>query len=76
MKTRRRALRILVILLVVLGGVVFGLKYWFDQQPQEHQDPGIPDVKVPDPDDLDEAEIEEPELEIPPIVNPEGVTNS
>ncbi|MDB4438038.1 hypothetical protein N9195_00455 [bacterium] len=44
---------ILIILFALVSGGIW-LKRHVDEQPQEHEDPGIPDVPdLPDPDDVE-----------------------
>jgi hypothetical protein len=54
MQNRRRLLWTVGILALLLAGGALWIQKVIEEQPTEHEDPGIPDVPdLPDPDDVE-----------------------
>lgn len=54
MRKRPWLVWLLIVIVFIIAGTALWLKLTIDEQPQEHTDPGIPEViGLPDPEDVE-----------------------
>jgi len=54
MRKRPWLVWLVLVILFILGGFALWMKIFIDEQPDVHEDPGVPEVEgLPDPEDVE-----------------------